>query len=263
DRWLAKQVGLERRVMTSMMLAPHLVNRRILYLFDYPSEPYFYRITERLKDVEVAIPDALYDYVAPDVVAGGFATGHPSPDVGGVTRDVPAIETLLTSPDFRLVDMCDGLLLFRRDAPPEAALVQEFSVAISELSDGTQASFGDLIGLVTASIGTEADHLQLQCAWMALAPLAEEPPLMAVSRLEGVADGRIVHLPTLVMYPTTRWEQGQVITETFQVPLPPDMVGGAYRLLTGWYDTSSVFASRTDERSRLGEEAVIGIVMIP
>jgi hypothetical protein len=98
--------------------------------------------------------------------------------------------------------------------------------------------------------------------WVALQPLDELQPMFAVSRLEGVDHSRIVHLPTLALHPTPSWQPGQIIEEELEVVLPAELAPGSYRLLTGWYNGTNLYAAATDARSRVGEEFGLGTIVL-
>jgi hypothetical protein len=81
---------------------------------------------------------------------------------------------------------------------------------------------------------------------------------VAVSELAEVPDVRMVHLPTYALLPTTAWQPGQIIRETFEVELPADIEPGQYTWNVGWYNTAHSEAYATDERSRLpGSDTVV------
>jgi hypothetical protein len=87
---------------------------------------------------------------------------------------------------------------------------------------------------------------------------------VAVSRLEGVAQARIVHLPSYVLLPTHRWQPGTLVRETFEVELPADIAPGRYTWRVGWYTLQHPDAYATDARSRLpnSQEVVVGEVEV-
>ncbi|MBN1260349.1 MAG: DUF2079 domain-containing protein, partial [Anaerolineae bacterium] len=219
DAWLVQHVPSETPVMTSMMLAPHLTDRFALYLFAYPSEPEFEPVVPRLARVDMAIADALFDYTAPGVVTG-FASGHPHATLGGVLHDLPAIRLLLSDPEFALTETRDGLLLFERAPASGKALVQRVAALEAREASASLAEFDDAIALLDAGVVLEGRRLHLHFEWQPLTSMVGQPALIAVSRLDGVPDARMVHLPTLALRPTFSWLPGQVIEEEFIVVLP-------------------------------------------
>ncbi|MBN1919711.1 MAG: DUF2079 domain-containing protein [Anaerolineae bacterium] len=263
DEWLAEHVSSDSSVMTSMMLAPHLSNRERLYMFGDSSRLLPDDVTQRLGDTDIAIVDALYDYIAPGREAKWQGGGHPNPDAGGVMHDIPAVAVLLARTDFGLVEVRDGLLLFEKNAPSQARLSQQVVVTMTASQPVLRARFGDAVGMVDADVALENRRLCLDYSWVPLKSMADQAPLFAVSRLEGVEDARIVHLPTQVLYPTSSWELGQLVFEMFEAPLPSQIPPGTYRVLVGWYNSANLFSGRTDVRSRIGDEIMVTTVVVP
>ncbi|MCI0645224.1 MAG: DUF2079 domain-containing protein [Chloroflexi bacterium] len=248
DGWLARTVPEAAPLMADDQLGIRLINREVYYR----TRPQFGSLPNLLPRVEYVVVDALYDFALGTedrVYEGGVRTNH------------RLIGSLLDDPAFSLLVAQDGLLLFGRSSPP---LTQQVELAPGADFPGFLATFGDAIGLVDAQIiPGDSSHFHLRCRWMALRSLAAEPPLLAVSRPEGLAHARIVHLPTLALLPTTEWPEGQIVEETFEFTLPEDTPAGSYPLLVGWYDSSSLFAAETDERSRVGNEIQIGRLEVP
>ncbi len=212
----------------------------------------FTEFEEILPDVEFAVVDSLHDYALgtpEEITEGGVATEH------------PIVAQLMTNPDFHLLNTLDGLLLFGKEGTPLAQTI-EIQAATEPLS--ALAEFGDSIALIDAQI-TPLDNYQYRFTytWQALSELNGSSPLIAVSQLENVPHARIVHLPTLALTPTTTWEPNHLITESFEITLPDHVSPGKYSLTVGWYDTSSLFATQTDERSQLGDEYQVGSISIP
>lgn len=250
DRWLATSVPPDAPLATSTFLAPHLANRQTLFLVRYPDESSALRLPDYLPQIDYAVPDALFDYAVP--LGNSFA--------GGVSYDLSAITMLLKRPDFGLVAAGDGLLLFKREAPPEQVLEQRVDPVHIEHAATPQVRFGEDIGLIRAGVEPlNGRRFRLTYDWVALRSLADEPPLVAVSRIEGQSGSRVVHLPTYALVPTTEWRPGQVMREQFDVELPTELAPGTYQWRTGWYTTGNMFAASTDQRSRIGDESSLTI----
>lgn len=278
DRWLSANVPAEVPIAASEMLAPHLANRPTLYLVRYPyglkrlGQIDSYResryllfhpdqldelfLWNNLSKVDYVVADALFDYVR-------FLDAQQTKVLYGTLYDTPGIMAVLHDPSFGLREERDGLLLFERGLPATQALSQKVQVVEPLTSLQIKARFGGSVGLVdTFFQPMDARRFRLQYDWTALCPQAEMPLLIAVSRIEGVPHSRYIHLPTLALYPTVRWEPGQIVREKFEIELPPDLPSGEYALWVGWYDSSHPHAFETDDRSRVGEEVKLGTLWI-
>ncbi|HIP72636.1 MAG TPA: DUF2079 domain-containing protein, partial [Anaerolineae bacterium] len=245
--WLAEVVPDEAAVAADRLLGVHLINRKEFYLTRPLKKP----LADLLPALDYVVVDALFDY---DI------TPADQVDNGGVDWDWEPIVLLMQSPGWQLQQARDGLLLFGREGD---GLAQAVAVETAVPDPPLLAQFEDAIGLVGCDAAEVVrDKMQMTCEWVALRPLAQDPQYFAVTRIEGVANGRIVHLPTLALYPTQEWEEGQLIRETFEFTLPEDMAPGQYALYTGWYDSSHPQAFATDAASRLGREYQTGSIVI-
>lgn len=254
-RFLAEAVVPDEPLAASVFLAPHLANRETLYVVRYPDDPGGERLPGILPRVDYVLADSLFDYrlVANDRV------------VGGITYEIREISQLLNEPSFGLVTARDGLLLFQRHAPPETILEQQVDVISTGSVPSPQAEFGDAIGLLEARIepsGGRRFHAMFEWVYQGTAPLDKR--YVAISHLAGVPGARIVHLPTYALLPTTEWQPGQHIRETFEIELPADLPAGEYTWRVGWYDTTHSEAYATDERSRMdgSREVVVGTITV-
>lgn len=251
DRWLPLNVPADAPTAASNFLAPHLFDRDTLFLLRYPDEPRAQRFQMNQARVDVAVADALFDYYQP--MSGGYA--------GGLDYDTDPIRQLLALPEWSLTAARDGLLRFERNAAPERVLTQTIRAA----GDSAPAAqrFGAGIELVMSKIEpVNSRRFRATFRWRAAQDFTPDQRYVAVSRLEGVAQGRMVHLPSYVLAPTTTWRAGQVWEEQFEIEVPGDLNPGRYEWRTGWYDVASPFAAATDERSRVGVEAVITTIEV-
>lgn len=258
DNWLELNIPLDAKVITSMMIAPHLVNRRTLFLFDYPCSEHLKGIKQRLEMADIAVADALFDYATPEIAGGKLSGGHPSAIAGGVLYDSPAIAALLQSDKFKLVDSRDGMLLFRVGTAVEDSLQNRFSIDQIETTLEIQHSFAGIIDLVDSSCSLSDKRLQLSFKWKLSQGATETPQIFAVTRIEGVGNARIVHLPTMVQHPASLWQENQEINEYFEIFLPSDLENETYKLFTGWFSADKPYSWATDSRSTIGAEAFIG-----
>lgn len=256
DRWLTANVPPGAPIAASNFLAPHLSLRDTLYLVRYPDEPRADRLQVNLARVQTAIPDALFDYA--EQTGAGF--------VGGVTYDLDAIRVLLQTPGWGLTAARDGLLRFDRNPAPGRALDQK----IRQVDDPTPGSarFGDALEMVAGSItptgsASASRRFRATFRWRALRDLRADEQFVAVSTLAGVSDARIVHLPSYALQPTSSWRAGQVWEEQFEVEIPAEVTAGRYDWNVGWYDERSIYAARTDARSRIGAEARVTALDLP
>ncbi|MGV7224754.1 MAG: DUF2079 domain-containing protein [Nitrospinales bacterium] len=247
DEWLASNVPSRTPLASSKFLVPHLVNRHTLYETDY-----FY---DYVDEVDCVVPDALFDYVR-TIGNGNF--------VGGATHDWPVIKWMLQRPDFGLIASKDGLLLFQRNASPEQILRQHVEIIPVDALPELQANFGDFIGIVNSNVKMLSKRrFLLTYNWLAMQSLKDLPVLFAVSRMQGVDQARIVHLPTLALAPTSTWKPRSLIREEFEIVLPSDLAAGSYPLWVGWYYSSSIYAFATDDRSRVSPEIMIQEIKVP
>lgn len=248
DAWLANEVPSDVSLTASDQLGFRLVNRPIFYR----NHMKFKEFEEVLPNVDFAIMDSLHDY----------ALGTPDEIVeGGVSAEHEAIAHLLHNPEFQLIKAQDGLLLFGKEG---SALTQTIQISDTPKPLPALTQFDSEITLIDVQIMPQGNHrYQLLFTWQALKDLNGRSPLIAVSQLENLPHTRIVHLPSLAMHPTTIWKENQLITETFDITFPKTIPAGDYPVSTGWYDTSNLFAAKTDEQSRLGDNFLVGTISIP
>ncbi|NIW98739.1 MAG: DUF2079 domain-containing protein, partial [Phycisphaerae bacterium] len=249
DTWLMENIPSNAPLAADNLLAPHLVNREILYLTRHPSKNPPKTLSQLLPQVEYVVVDALFDFVV------GNAE---QVSVGGVNYELDAISLLLQDPTFNLLKAEDGLLLFGRE---QIGLAQQVETELTTQTPRIQARFGDAIGLVNAQIEPlGGNRFRLHFDWFPLRSLEVDPPLFAVSELVGVPHGRIIHLPTRALYPTPSWRQDHLVHESFEIVLPEDIPVGSYPLQVGWYNSNSVFAPVTNEHSRIGDQVQVGLI---
>jgi uncharacterized membrane protein len=246
DQWLVNNIPGYSSIAASAPLMAHLTNREYIYSVDY--------LSELLNKIDYAIPDALMDH--------NYHLRQKPHE--GVLYDAKAINTLLNSNDFGLVASQDGLLLFQKNPPIDKVLLQRVEVYQTVQTPTVIANFNQTIGLTQFKISLLGGRrFRFQYDWILISPLEISKPLFAITRLEGINNGRIVHLPTEVMRPTETWKMGQVIREVFDVQLSQDIPSGQYTMWIGWYDSGNIYAYYTDARSRVGEEYQVGSITLP
>jgi hypothetical protein len=239
DRFLA---ALPPRVplAASTFLAAHLANRSTLYLVRYPDEPRAGRLPGVLPQVDLALADALFDYYVP--ITGGYG--------GGLDYDRDAIGLLLRDHSFGLVAARDGLLLFQRDAPSDQVLTNTLALLPDDAAPAEQ-TFGGRVALVRHSISQIGPRrLRASFTWRSIASFGQAR-FVAVSRLDGVANARIVHVPSYALRPAWEWQPGELVEETFDVELPAEVAPGSYTWRIGWYNVELPASYATDARSLL------------
>ena len=262
NRWL-KKVPDEAPVVTSMMLAPHLTRRYELYIqrpIDDTAPP---RREGLLNKADYVVLDGLLDYVE-------LAKGERGVLYSDVTYDWEILTATLHRPDFGLISAQDGLLMFQKrptsfsDADwAMLTLSQEVTVNSAPATVATQAEFADAIGLVEASIEHVRERrYRLRYVWVARAGVSPNTHWFAVTHLLEADEGRILHVPTIALHPTTMWTPGELITETFEVELAEPIPPGHYTLTVGWYDSGHIFAYATDARSQVGQPASVGTLEV-
>ncbi len=253
--FLATRVPPDAPVAASTFIATHLVNRETVYLVRYPFEARAERLPDLLPQVQYALPDALFDWYLQ--LDDGYG--------GGVDYDQDAIAILLRDPSFALVDMDNGVLLFERDADPERVLINRLSL-IPDNGAPARQQFGpfDLVDARVEVIGNR--RLRATFVWRVREALPPGTRYIPVSRLDGVAGARFVHLPGYALKPAWEWQTGDVVEETFDVIVPADALPGQYAWRFGWYDARHPDAALTDERSRMagtGEYVVTLVDVAP
>jgi uncharacterized membrane protein len=236
--FLAREVPPGAPLAASNFLAPHLVERDRLYLVRYHDDPGGQRLPSILPRVSYVLADALFDW---RVVADGVV-------VGGVAYEQREIGMLLRDPAFGLVAARDGLLLFQRDPPPGAALEQQVETVSSVALPPLEADLGParLLGAAITPLGGRRFAASFE--WQLTGP-PPAGPWVAVSRIGGRDDARIVHLPTFATLPIGAWRPGQIVRERFEFVVPDDLPPGSYPWTVAWYDASLPEAAFADGRS--------------
>jgi uncharacterized membrane protein len=249
SRFLAQYVPPDAPIAASMFLATYLADRDTLYVVRYSDDPGSQRLPAILPKVDAVVADALFDWRLLD----GKTL------LGGVDYEAAEIAELLRDPNFALRAARDGLLFFARGG---GGLRQEIAAVAQAELPPTPADFGP-IRLLGAQVTPQGGRRYLaEFEWQLSGAAPPDGRLLAISRLDGVPDARIVHLPSYVLLPADQWRAGQVIRERFEVELPAEIVPGSYAWRTGWYDPTNSEAYATDERSRLPGSADVVVAHI-
>ncbi|WP_420631471.1 DUF2079 domain-containing protein [Candidatus Leptofilum sp.] len=252
--WLAANVPDAVPLAAEQLSAVRLANREVLYLTNYiDGRP----LLELLPQVEFVVVDALYDAALADpaeterIFEGGAGYEHET------------IRTLLAQSDFKLLAMQDGLLLFGREG--DGLVTPTLSAAEAAVSHQTTplATFNEIVLLDYTVAAVGSNRYRIKATWQLTTPLAEAPNRFAVTHIVGLPHTRLVHLPASVLEPPQNWQVGQILTESFEFELPANAPSGSYELTVGWYDADHIFGAGTDERSRIGEAAVVSTITFP
>ncbi|NJN17835.1 MAG: hypothetical protein HC822_16950 [Oscillochloris sp.] len=99
--------------------------------------------------------------------------------------------------------------------------------------------------------------------WRLVGESPVEPGMVAVSRLIGPAETRVVHLPSFALEPVTGWQPNQIYLEQFEIMLPADLPAGSYNWSVGWYDLAHPEAHATNGQARIDREVLITNVALP
>jgi uncharacterized membrane protein len=247
DGFLAEYVRPDDKLMASMFLAAHAVDRPVLYAVRYPQDAGGELLSDLLPRVDTVVADALFDYRIP--LGSSFA--------GGVAYERQEIARLLRDPDFGLLAMRDGLLLFRRDASDKQRLPQRITTITSHSLPELNIDFGPNRLIAARLMPLGARRWQVDLVWQRSTMPLPEAPLIAVSRLEGVPNLRIVHLPSFALLQPQEWPDNAMVHEQFVIALPDDLPAGTYRWKLAWYNSGHSEAYTTDARSRVGIEAEV------
>ncbi|MBN2499222.1 MAG: DUF2079 domain-containing protein [Anaerolineales bacterium] len=236
DQWLHANVPAEVPIAATTMLAPHVINRELLY-FTRPGREAMDAV---LDEVDYVVMDAFVEF------SGG----------GEMYVEKNTLALLLNGSDFHLLQMRDGLYLFGREMGGKGETVNQIEILSGDGDDAQlEARFGDVIGLQGVHVEqVGVGQYRLTYSWVALKDLEDLPAYFAVTSIEGVAHSRYLHLPSWAVADSTGWQQGDVIVETFDIFLPEGLENGEYNLLVSWYDSSLPGAPLTAAESRVGEE---------
>jgi 4-amino-4-deoxy-L-arabinose transferase-like glycosyltransferase len=118
----------------------------------------------------------------------------------------------------------------------------------------TAVSFADAILLLGWGLSQDADTLAVTLAWQAQTPLTAD--YTAFVHLLDEAGELVAQLDRPPAgYPTSDWRVGELIQDSYRVPLPPDLPPGRYTVQTGFYSWP--------ELVRVGETAVLITLSLP
>ena len=123
-----------------------------------------------------------------------------------------------------------------------------------QVENETAVSFADAILLRGWSLEQTPDTLAVTLVWQAQTPLAADYTAY-VHLLNGAGEvvAQLDRPPA--GYPTSDWRVGEIIQDSYRVPLPPDLPPGRYTVQTGFYRWPEIVA--------MGETAVLITLSLP
>ncbi len=239
--WLDRKVPGEAPIASDILLAPHLTNRSTLYSTFY---------TDRDRALSgAALENAIgeVDFFVIDLFSAYFRQ--------------ETLTGILQDKEFVLREARDGLLLFGRSA---AGMDQVVSIMEPQQPIQLKTQFGEVVGLVDVQLAGlgEGKH-RLTAKWTALSDAGNQSVPFAVSRIAGVENTRVVHIPTFILLPFSKWERGMIIEETVVFSVPEDLPPGEYALMLGWYELDRTTVLDAYESNRMGPEQIIATLEIP
>jgi uncharacterized membrane protein len=250
DNWLAVNVPPTGALLTNKQLGLRLINRETIYFANLlPAE----RWSRALANTDYVVLDVFYDFA--------FADDEGRISEGGAAGNHQAIQAVMQSGVFHLQASQDGLLLFTREGDgltQQAKIVPDWAP-----TNKMPLIFNDQVSLLDIEVRQDnGRRFEATFIWQLQPTSPSNPPLMAVTNIIGLDHMRLVHLPTLFKLPADRWEGGVIIQEQFAFVLPADIPAGVYQLVTGWYDSTHLFAHATDERSLVGVSLPVSTIQV-
>jgi hypothetical protein len=124
------------------------------------------------------------------------------------------------------------------------------------LDRSSATRFGEDIRLLGHVVSAQGDALQVTFYWQALrSPSADYQVFLHLVDGAGQPVSQADGPPLLGLYPTSRWQTGQVISDTHTIPWPPG--ARPVSVLVGLYDLSSLqrLAARGDDGQPRAEDA--------
>ena len=140
----------------------------------------------------------------------------------------------------RFLDGADATLA-TADLGPLSVTVTERNFAAPEFERPYPATFGneiDLLGYTLLSLA-DANQFQLDLIWQAqTVPSNDYTVFVHVLQADGSCAPCLWQqdvMPQQNQYPTSRWLANEVVTDSYQIQLPPDTPPGSYQLEIGLY----------------------------
>lgn len=150
--------------------------------------------------------------------------------------DLPFQQQLLAQTDYQA--QAQGIFILRAKANPQPIAL--------EPAHFVEATFGQLVRLHGYTVDapgkpatplTAGQTIRLTLYWQALAPIPDNYTVFVHLRPAN-GEGNLAqadHRPLGDLYPMTIWPVGEIIRETSELALPPDLPAGEYELWVGLY----------------------------
>lgn len=117
----------------------------------------------------------------------------------------------------------------------------------------TAVSFAHTIALRGWSVTHDTTQIQVTLAWQAETDMAQD--YTAFVHIVDAAGNLVAQLDRQPAgYPTHDWRPGEIVQDTYTIPLPPDLTAAPYTVQTGFYELATL--------TGLGETAVLTTLTI-
>jgi hypothetical protein len=148
-----------------------------------------------------------------------------------------------------------------------AAQVQ--SVNEGEIPHPLDARLGEAVRLRGYDLGTQENEdgqvLKVTLYWQADEPIPQDYTVFVqVLNEVGMLVTQKDNQPVGGTYPTSVWETGAIIPDTYLIPVPPQMKAGDYRLIAGMYLYPSLERLPVVQEEQLGKDFVdVTVIPVP
>lgn len=144
------------------------------------------------------------------------------------------------------------------------------SYVVPEMEHQSGARFGEGVVLLgydlSAAHASPGDALALTIHWRAdLEPLTDAKVFVHLVDPAGAVIAQVDAVPVQWQRPTSSWRAGEVITDNYQISVPPNTVGGEHMLYVGLYDPVTLVrwtASDTGGRPLVDGRLPVGSITI-
>jgi hypothetical protein len=123
--------------------------------------------------------------------------------------------------------------------PQESCVLGQIEISGVPLPEGA-TNYNDLIALrdidMPETILQPGGHLFVKLQWQALAPLSEDYTVFVqVLDANDQIVGQVDSWPVQGTFPTSQWQPGHLVNDSYTIPLKAELAPGSYRLIVGWY----------------------------